>query len=236
MQQKVTITKDGKKRVAPMFLGTSANTPIASSMPQSTVLPAQASMSESNRALDLSTPSASLPRGGMPTMVVGNKRKLEESGEENGEAQPSTQVNGASKDSQGVPSVLRPAVVSPASTVSQVRLGVPRVMSHFGYNVGEKTGLVLEAKNGSGQTNPSRITLSEGKKVLWLDYSPRAVLLMTGNDVGYAAGCEDGSIITWNKSGQRLLPPMVLESQPCFLESQGQFMLCITSVGMVHVW
>jgi TUP1-like enhancer of split len=27
-----------------------------------------------------------------------------------------------------------------------------------------------------------------------------------------------------------------LEAQPCLLESQGQYMLCITSVGMMHIW
>jgi protein HIRA/HIR1 len=230
------MTKDGKKRVAPTFLGTSANTPIANSMPQSNVLPAQATASESNRVLDLSAPSATLPRGGMPSMVVGNKRKHEESGEENGDIQGSRQVNGISQDSQGVPLPLRPAIVNPASTVAQVRLGVPRVMSHFEYSLDEKPGYMIETKNGGGQANPSRVTLSKGKTVVWVDYIPRAVLLMTGNDVAYAAGCEDGTIIIWNKSGRRLLPPIVLESQPCFLESQGQFMLCITSVGMLHVW
>lgn len=235
VQQKVTITKDGKKRVAPTFLGTSANTPIASSMPQSTALPSQNLTSENTRTLDLSSPSAALPRGGMPATVIGSKRKHEENEEENGDSQPTAQVNGVTKDGQGVPSVLRPALVNPATTVSQVRLGVPRVMSHFEY-VGEKTGLTLEARNGGGQTNPSRITLSKGKTIVWVDYVPRAVLLMTGNDVGYAAGCEDGSIITWNRMGRRLIPPIILESQPCFLESQGQYVLCVTSVGLLHVW
>ena len=147
-----------------------------------------------------------------------------------------TQTNGVPKEMQGVPSVLRPAIVSPATGVSQVRLGVPKVMSHFDYTPGEKSGVVLEARNGAGQSNPSRITLSRGKTILWVDYVPRAVLLVTGNDVGFAAGCEDGSVITWNKTGRRLLPPIILEAQPCFLESQGNFMLCITSVGMLHIW
>ena len=170
-------------------------------------------------------------------MVVGNKRKHEENGEEDKDARPyNTPVNGTTKEIPAVASVLRPAIVNPATVVSQVRLGVPRVMSHFEYTVGEKTGLILEARNGGGQTNPSRVTLSKGKTVVWVDYIPQAVLLLTGNDVAYAAACEDGTVISWNKSGRRLLPPIVLESQPCFLESQGQFMLCITSVGMLHVW
>jgi protein HIRA/HIR1 len=125
-------------------------------------------------------------------------------------------------------------------------------MTHFDYEIGEKTGLLLEAKNGEskngesktgeaknvgvGQSNPSRITLSKGKIVVWVDYIPRAVLLMTSNDIGYAAACEDGSVITWTKTGRRLLPPIILESQACFLESKGQYMLCITSIGMLHIW
>src|SRR5271155_5097359 len=110
-----------------MFLGSSANAPITSSMPESRLLPSQTLASESTRTLDLSSPSAALPRGGMPTMVIGNKRKHTD-GEEDG-----TQTNGVSKESQGLPSVLRPAIVSPATSVSQVRLGVPQVMSHFSY-------------------------------------------------------------------------------------------------------
>lgn len=236
LQQKVTITKDGKKRVAPMFLGSSANAPIASSMPESRLLPSQNLASENIRTLDLSSPSVALPRGGMPTMVIGNKRKQTDSAEEEVDGTTSKQANGLPKETQSIPSVLRPAIVSPASGVSQVRLGVPRVMSHFDYSPGQKTGLSLEARNGAGQASPSRITLSKGKSIVWVDYIPRAVLLMTGNEVGYAAACEDGSLITWTKTGRRLLPPVILEAQPCFLESQGHYLMCITSVGMLHIW
>jgi len=237
LQQKVTITKDGKKRVAPTFLGSSVNAPVANSLPESSLLSTQATASETARTLHLSSPSASIPRGGMPTMLIGNKRKQPEAADDEIEGSSRIEVtNGLSKDAQTVPSVLRPAVMSPASTVSQVRLGVPRVMSHFDYSPGERTGLLLEARNGPGQTSPSRVTLSKGKSIIWTDYVPRAVLLMTSNDVGYAAACEDGSVITWTKAGRRLLPPLVLEAQPCFLESQGQYMLCITSVGMLHIW
>jgi protein HIRA/HIR1 len=229
LQQKITITKDGKKRVTPMFLGSSANAPITSSTAPEFTPPTQ-SISSDTRNLDLSSPSAALPRGGMPTMVIGNKRKQTDA--EDGDRT----TNGVSKESQGVPSILRPAIVSPATSVSQVRLGVPQVMSHFSYTKREKSGLMLEARNGVGQANPSRITLSNGKSIIWVDYIPRAVLLMTGNDVGYAAACEDGSVITWTKTGSRLLPPIILEAQPCFLEAQGQYMLCITSIGMLHIW
>ena len=236
LQQKVTITKDGKKRVAPMFLGSSTNTPIASSMPESRLLPSQNLATENTRTLDLSSPSAALPRGGMPTIVIGNKRKQPDSADEDVDGTTSKQMNGVTRETQAIPSVLRPAVISPASGVSQVRLAVPKVMSHFDYSPGEKTGLLLEARNGSGQANPSRITLSKGKSFVWVDYIPRAVLLMTGNEVGYAAACEDGSVITWTKTGRRLLPPIILEAQPCFLESQGHYLMCITSIGMLHIW
>jgi protein HIRA/HIR1 len=201
-------------------------------MPESKLLPAQSVASETTRTLDLSTPSAALPQGGMPTMIIGNKRKHDDVEDETGSSQP----NGVPKDTQAIPSVLRPAIISPATGVSQIRLGVPRVMSHFDYVIGDNSGLLLEARNGSGQTNPSRITLSKGKQIIWVDYIPRAALLTTGNDLGYAAACEDGSLITWTKTGRRLLPPMILESQPCFLESQGQYLLCITTVGMMHIW
>jgi protein HIRA/HIR1 len=218
-----------------MFLGSSANTPITNSMPESKLISANLG-SETTRTLDLSSPSAALPRGGMQTMVIGNKRKQSEGDEGDADEPVPLHANGLSKESQSVPSVLRPAIISPATSVSQVHLGVPKVMSHFEYASGDNSGLLLEARNGAGQANPSRVTLSKGKSVVWVDYIPRSVLLMTGNDIGFAAACEDGSIITWTKTGRRLLPPIILEAQPCFLESQGHFMLCITSVGMLHIW
>jgi protein HIRA/HIR1 len=214
-----------------MFLGSSANAPMTSSMPASNFLPSHSLASESTRSLDLSSPSALLPRGGMPTSLIGNKRKQPEDETENDEVQ--IQSDGNSKET---PAVLRAAIVSPATALSQVRLGVPKVASHFEFSPGGDSDLVLEARNGTSQSTPARITLSRGKSVLWVDYIPRAVLLMTGNDFGYAAACEDGSLITWTKQGRRLLPPLVLEAQPCFLESQSQYLLCITSVGMVHIW
>jgi protein HIRA/HIR1 len=219
-----------------MFLGSSVNTPIANSMPESKLLSSNVVGSETTRTLDLSSPSAALPRGGMRTMVVGNKRKQVEGDEADADDPVPLHANGLSKESQTIPSVLRPAIVSPATSVSQVRLGVPKVMSHFEYASGDNAGLLLEARNGAGQANPSRVALSKGKSILWVDYIPRSVLLMAGNDIGFAAACEDGSIITWTKAGQRLLPPIILEAQPCFLESQGHFMLCITSIGMLHIW
>jgi len=226
--QKVTRTKDGKKRITPMFLGSSANAPITSSTPATNFLTAHSLASENTRSLDLSSPSALLPRGGMPTTLIGNKRKQLDDGAENDEMQV--------QSDKEIATVLRPAIINPATGVSQVRLGVPRVASHFEFSPAGESDLVLEARNGASQSIPSRITLSRGKSVVWVDYIPRAVVLMTGNDFGYAAACEDGSLITWTKQGRRLLPPLILEAQPCFLESQSHYLLCITSVGMVHIW
>src|SRR5438045_7880512 len=108
-----------------MFLGSSANAPITTSMPESRLLPAQNLASESARTLDLSSPSAALPRSGMPTMVVGNKQKQSETMEDEVDGSQTAQTTGAPKDLQPIPSVLRPAIISPATGVSQVRLGVP---------------------------------------------------------------------------------------------------------------
>jgi len=231
LQQKVTRTKDGKKRITPMFLGSSANVPVTSSIPAANFLTTHSMASENTRSLDLSSPSALLPRGGMPTTLIGNKRKQLEDETENDELK--VQSDGNSKE---IPTILRPAIINPATCVSQVRLGVPRVTSHFDFTPTGESDLVLEARNGPSQSIPSKITLSRGKSVVWVDYIPRAVVLMTGNDFGYAAACEDGSLITWTKQGRRLLPPLILEAQPCFLESQSHYLLCITSVGMVHIW
>ncbi|KAK2626770.1 hypothetical protein QTJ16_003945 [Diplocarpon rosae] len=286
MKSRVTITKDGKKRVAPLLVSSSGTG--LSSLPQSQLMAANSNNAQNDApqsVLDLSKPYDGLPRGGLAAMLLGNKRKAILVDGEEEEEQPnkrptlgsgpvSIMVNGvngleaatAAPPMTGVvptPEYLRPAVLNPSLSISQVRLSVPKIRSHILRSLDRGTlppskssganatngveesaiatdDIILEAQNPPtviGQVrDPSRISASKRGATIWHDYLPRAIILVTGNKNLWAAACEDGSIYTWSPAGRRTTNAMVLEAQPVILECRGWWLLCITAVGMCYVW
>lgn len=178
LKQRVTITKDGKKRIAPLL--------VSSSVAQESSLPrAQLVASTSNAhgaqndqpqtILDLSKPFDGLPKGGLSALLLGNKRRFATvEGAEDGHierriglsskdgsvpilantvdglipAQPTTGPAGQPLK----PDFIRPAVTNPSLTLSQLRLAVPRVRSHIIQTFGESTSKIAN----NGQVNGSR--------------------------------------------------------------------------------
>ena len=275
LKSRVQVTKDGKKRVAPLLVSSSATGLL--SLPQSQLVGAKSTKPAQNDApqtiLDLSKPFHGLPRGGIAALLLGNKRKaVSVEGEEEEEPaakRPSTggpvpimvdtpeglepaPLTAPPHGQVPTPEYLRPAVVSPAISVSQVRLAVPKVRSHIvrplerGVLQGETTleeaakgapeNIILEARNPVRPREPSRITATKRGALLWQDFLPRAVLLVTGSKYFWAAACEDGSLHTWTPAGRRLFNAIILESQPVILECRNHWLLCITSVGLCHVF
>ena len=163
LKQRVTFTKEGKKRIAPLLV--SASNQGEANLPRPTQLQQSAgrdgvSDDPAGKILDLSKPYDGLPKGGLGSLLLGNKRKFAEleaeaaGGEEKrNERRVHAMVQGGatailnqtvdglvpasastSKDKEGktdVPDVLRPAVVSPSLMVSQIRLAVPMVRSNI---------------------------------------------------------------------------------------------------------
>ncbi|KAI1501397.1 TUP1-like enhancer of split-domain-containing protein [Biscogniauxia marginata] len=273
LKSRVTITKDGKKRVAPMLISSSGTG--QSSLPQTQLVGSNSSKTAQNDApqtiLDLSKPYDGLPEGGLAAMLLGNKRKAISVEGEDDEEQPSKRqatgpraimrngVDGLEPAAleppiHGLvptPEYLRPAVLNPSIAVSQVRLAVPKVRSHIlrplerGVLLEDSSleeaskypeNVILEAKNPVSIRDPSHITATKRGTILWEDYLPRAIILVTGSKKFWAAACEDGSVYTWTPAGRRLINAMVLESQPVLLECRGWWLLCITAVGMCYVW
>ncbi|KAH9907163.1 Hira-domain-containing protein [Xylariomycetidae sp. FL2044] len=273
LKSRVTVGKDGKKRVAPMLISSSGTG--QSSLPQTQLVGSSASKAAQNDApqtiLDLTKPYDGLPEGGLATMLLGNKRKSNVLEADDDEDHPSKRAwtgpraimrNGADglepaalePPKQGLlptPEYLRPAILNPSIAVSQVRLAVPKIRSHIlrplerGVLLDDSSleeaskvpeNIILEAKNPVSIRDPSHITASKRGTMLWHDYLPRAVILVTGSKEFWAAACEDGSLYTWTPAGRRLINAMVLESQPVILESRGSWLLCITAVGICHVW
>jgi protein HIRA/HIR1 len=285
MKQRVTITKEGKKRVAPLLVSSSGTG--LSSLPQSQLVAASSSSAQNDApksVLDLSKPYDGLPRGGLAALLLGNKRNRTaiegEDEEEHVNKRPNlggmngpipimvNGVNGAEPavplpQENGVvptPEFIRPAVINPSMAVSQVRLAVPKIRTHIlrsldrgtlppatttnGTNGADESvkiseDVIFEAQNpGSNQAvkDPARISATKRGVTLWQDFLPRAVILVTGNKNFWSAACEDGSIYTWTPAGRRIFNALVLESQPVIIECRGWWLLCITAVGMCHVW
>ena len=287
LKQRVEITKDGKKRIKPLLVSGAGGG--ESSLPQTNLVnvatAAQGSAIEAPQSiLDLSKPFDGLPKGGLATLLLGNKRKLAQlEGDENGQvekrialasrngATPIVATNGLGGllpvqpqppviGQQPTPDFIRPAVVNPVLSISQLRLAVPKArniivqtLSAGGNPVAsDKSGtsarsgsdLVFEVRNPSGQTltgrsqdrEPARITLSRRDQAVWQDFIPRTILLATGNKEFWAVADESGGINAWTAGGRRLLSTLVLEAQAVILESHGPFLLAITAVGMCYVW
>jgi protein HIRA/HIR1 len=285
MKQRVTITKEGKKRVAPLLVSSSGTG--LSSLPQSQLVAASSSNVQNDAPqsiLDLSKPYDGLPRGGLAAMLLGNKRKalaLEDDEEEQqlpkrpqlGSGPVQIMINGVNGVEPAIPApaaagvvptpdFIRPAVINPVMSVSQVRLAVPKIRTHIlrsldrgtlppsnsgtnGTNGIEESAkaaedVIFEAQNPATLTgqvkDPSRISATKRGVTLWQDYLPRAVILVTGNKNFWSAACEDGSIYTWTPAGRRTLNALVLESQPVIIECREWWLLCITAAGMCYVW
>lgn len=287
MKQRVTITKEGKKRVAPLLVSSSGTG--LSSLPQSQLMAASSSNAQNDAPqsiLDLSKPYDGLPRGGLSALLLGNKRKAvvldDDENEEQSNKRPAVghnnsplpiMINGVNGTEPAIPAppqngivvtpeFVRPAVTNPALSVSQVRLGVPKVRTHIlrsldrgtlpppnpgtnGTNGVEASSratddIIFEAlnpgPNPAQMRDPSKISATKRGVTLWQDFLPRAVILVTGNKNFWAAACEDGSIYTWTPAGRRVLNAMVLEAQPVIIECRGWWLLCLTAVGMCSVW
>lgn len=289
LKQRVEITKDGKKRIKPLLVsGTGA---AESSLPQANLVNVATAANHNAGAdaplsvLDLSKPFDGLPRGGLAALLLGNKRKLAQLDDDNNgqvekrialasrngaapimanevngllPAQPQTPVAGQ----QTTPDFIRPAVVNPVLSISQVRLAVPKVrnlivqaidMSGAFVSVPSSTpdsavkatsDLVFQVRNPPAQAltsrsqdrEPARIAVTRREQLVWQDFLPRTILLSTGNKYFWAVADEAGSVYVWTSAGRRLVSPFVLEAQPVILESKGPWLLCITAVGMCHVW
>lgn len=288
LKQRVTVTKEGKKRIAPMLMSSSSGVG-QSSLPQTQLISASTTSGGRNdnpyNTLDLSKPYDGFPKGGLVSMLIGNKRKFAEiEGDEDRQVErrlaASIRPGGAAivlNSEKGLippaaaaskaigvaepPRALRPAIVNPSLSVSQVRLAVPKVRSVVlrtadgsepqQNKVDPNTGkaeildtVMLEARNATGHSrtgrpqdhDPSRITCTSKGQSLWQDFLPEAVLLVTGNTNFFAAACEDGSLYAWSPAGRRMLSAMVLEAQPVIMDCRGWWLMCISAIGMCHIW
>ena len=155
LKSRITITQDGKKRIAPLLVSSSGAQ--ESSLPHARLMASSAmGQTGANDApkttLDLSKPFDGLPQGGIGSLLLGNKRKLAViEGDDDGRVEKRLALAGkdgaipimsngpegllpsrnltATSGQQTTPDFIRPAITNPNLTISSVRLAVPKVRS-----------------------------------------------------------------------------------------------------------
>ncbi|KAL9100251.1 MAG: hypothetical protein Q9163_004358 [Psora crenata] len=185
LKNRVTITKDGKKRIAPLLVSSAPGT--ESSLPK----PQLMSTSGSNQAvqndkpqaiLDLSQPFDGLPPGGLAALLLGNKRRVATvAGGENDHIDKKlalarkdgavpivtdspnglvpAKANHAPVGQLPTPEFIRPAVTNPSLTVSQVRLAVPKIRSYIVHTIGRLEAATTSITNGADSAQSQILTL-----------------------------------------------------------------------------
>lgn len=242
--QKVTILKNGKKRIQPMMLSSSSSSTSTSSSAAAAGATSSHALNHGRQATASSSKPTSIqlteyddpiiPTSGVATAATGNKRKKDDSNED--------QVEGGNKSARTRPEWLDSAVVPPVVQKSQVKMGVPKVKSILSakLNPNDPT-LVIECHNAPSLQDPSehvrtKIVASKQGVVLWKDYLPSAATLMTGNHLYTVIACEDGSLVIYSAAGRRLLPPILLESTAVILQCSAQWLVCLTATGLAYTW
>ncbi|KAF9885973.1 HIR complex subunit [Aspergillus nanangensis] len=180
LKQRPTYTKDGKKRIAPLLV--SGAGAAESSLPQARLMASVSSQVKADAPqsiVDLSKPFDGLPKGGLATLLFGNKRKLAQlEGDDDGHVEKRVAVasqNGATPimantpdgllpaqpqpaaaGQQPTPEFIRSAVTNPCMAISQLRLAVPKIRSQIVRAI-DSSGKPTEAPIAAGESNKSRV-------------------------------------------------------------------------------
>lgn len=226
--QKITITKDGKKRVAPMLL-----TSVSSEVNIQPVKAEKQRLNEKFDSIEVSNASVELPPGGMASRVIQTCRPKPLDGfvvdqERNKKLR---------YDNESY--YKRPAVLSFASDISPVQLSVPKVKINLKKMGAEnRENFILEIRNGVNRDlEPTKILVTSNGTAIFVDFLPSHGHLAAGEgDYFWAVATEDGTIYTYSPTGKRLFPGIVLGAPISYLESQDQYLMAVTSTGMVHAW
>ncbi|KAI9028965.1 WD40-repeat-containing domain protein [Phycomyces nitens] len=235
------VVKDGKRRIQPFQVSTHASHNIEPNVfvekPNSQTkrprlenhspISPPPTIQENN--VNYTNPSVYLPSHGLGTQISGNRRPP--TTESFVDTTPVVRERPAWVDGASIPH---------AVLESKVKLAIPTVRSRFLQKWGSKGQMtVMETQNNTHQGKHkelSKVTVSSEGVAIWEDYLPSPVLLMTGNHIYSAVGCENATLHIYSPSGKRLFPPMVLESTPVILHCYEQWLLCLTATGLLFTW
>ncbi|KAI8986936.1 WD40-repeat-containing domain protein [Pilobolus umbonatus] len=237
-EQKITIARNGKKRIQPVSLSTSTSTSSTDKSPATIFKNSKESGTPFNRESNVDHAyydDPPIPPSGLKTSITGNKRRASEINGENEIAG----GNAVRMKPQWIESAVVPSIVHK----SQIKMGIPMVKSVLSRKLSkEDPTVVMECHNSvtniedNKVKSRTKVVISKQGTALWVDYLSTNVLLMAGNHLFSSLGCEDGSIHVYSPSGRRMLPPIVLESTPVILQCSSQWLLCLTATGLLYTW
>lgn len=256
LKQRVTITKDGKKRIAPLLVSSSVTH--ESSLPRAQLVALATNgqgvqNDQPQTILDLSKPFDGLPRGGLSALLLGNKRRYAAiEGTEDGHIE--KRIALASKDgsvpilantpdglvparpSAGPPGLpikpdfIRPAVANPSLILSQLRLAVPRMRSHIVQTYGGSASRVANDYNVN-DSRESNLTKARAIQTDVLIEARNPTHIPTTGRPQDSEPCR----ITVSKQGQPIwqdyLPRSVL-----LVTGNGNFWSVACEDGSVYAW
>lgn len=218
-KQKVSFTKDGKKRIAPLLLNSSG--PVVSNPPPTL-------LETKSDPIEFSDPSSEVPLGGVSMLGISNKRKkLELTGiYDNKRLRYDNETH-----------YIRPVSLSFSSELSRVRLGVPKIRTFF-ISHGDNEDNVLEIRNsGDQEQEPTTVLITSNGDLIFRDFLPKFGHLATGTgNKFWSVATEDGTLYIYSSTGRRLLPGIVVGTPLSFLESQDSFLMAITCTGLMYIW
>lgn len=211
-----TITKGGKKRIAPTLI---------SAVNGSKPIPTQPLVRDTNGNAALTSMEFDVPSYSAPKEL---KRKEEFDPEQQRKRREIEAVE-----------FIGSVVINPSTSFSKVRISTPKIRSFFTLKSPNDETLSFEIRNGSGnEQKPTRITLFKNEnKQIFVDFIPKLAGLATGGEGDFwAISTMDGVLYVYSDSGRRIFPPIVLGTPLSFLESKGKYLLAVTSIGEVYAW
>lgn len=256
LKSRVTITKDGKKRIAPLLLSSSGGH--ESSLPRAQLMSAstraQGAKSEAPQTiLDLSKPFDGLPKGGLASLLLGNKRKLAKfEGSEDGHVE--KRIALSSKDGavpiltnsseglvpaksgagvggqQPTPDYIRPAVVNPGLVVSQLRLAVPKLRRHIVQTYGEAIGAPVSGTDVDGSETSHNGLKRQAQHDLIIEARNPSQLPTSGKTTD-----QEPCRITTSRRGQPLWQDFVPRST-LLLTGNKMFWAAACEDGSLYAW
>lgn len=256
LKSRVTITKDGKKRIAPLLLSSSGGH--ESSLPRAQLMAASTNAQVAKgdapqTILDLSKPFDGLPKGGLASLLLGNKRKLAKiDGVEDGHIEKKIALTskegaipiltnsaeglvpprsgGVAMGHQPTPEFIRPAVVNPSLVVSQVRLAVPKLRKHIVQTFGESSGLPAPGSHTEGAGGRENGSNRQVQHDIMIEARNPSQLPVTGKALD-----QEPCRITVSRRGQPLWQDFLPRST-LLLTGNKMFWAAACEDGSVHAW
>jgi len=224
--QKVTQTKEGKKRIQPMHI---SNLPpvSSSSLPQSQFTLDRYDFHQPDHQIRQTT--STLPTNGFPIL----KRKHPNN--DDGSVTNVKKIFSKPEDEEEKQQFILPTIL-PLPTIPTI-LAIPKIPKLIYYKIPHDENLlstkIIECDNSK---KPIIITCHEDDEILWTDVMTSHVLHIASSEEFIVVACRDGSLILYSLSGRRLIPVIVLPTPVTHLDTNGPYLLTLSASGLIDIW